>query len=126
MCPSLAVILFTRRLRWADSWQRGVSAEVLARTGRKDFCTYPAVAMRSLLPNSHSGILVLISKSFIDIGPADTHVNKAKIPISIPKIPNGSAGPADCTHPAAKKVQAKETTAREMVVMTKQSAEMER
>lgn len=48
-------------------------------------------------------------------------VKRLKIPNSIPKIPNGSAGPFCATQSATKKVQAKEMTDRRIVTMTKQS-----
>lgn len=55
-------------------------------------------------PYSHSGI-----------------VKRLKMPSSMPKIPNGSAGPFSATQSATKNVQANEITDRRIVTMTKQS-----
>lgn len=67
----------------------------------------PAVAILNLLPKIQNGIVI-----------------NAKTPIIMPNMPNGNAGPALATQFPTKNVQAKETTARAMVVMTKQSAAM--
>jgi len=55
-------------------------------------------------PNSHNGM-----------------VNRLKMPNSMPKIPNGSAGPFWATQSATKKVHANEMTDLKIVTMTKQS-----
>lgn len=49
-------------------------------------------------------------------------MSSEKTPISMPKMPNGSAGPASRTHVPTKKVQAKDTTERNRTMMVKQSA----
>ena len=66
---------------------------------------YPAVAIRMRFPYNQSGI-----------------VRREKTPMIMPKMPNGRAGPALSTQLPTKNVQAKETTARAIVVITKQSA----
>lgn len=43
------------------------------------------------------------------------------MPNSMPKIPNGSAGPFSATQSATKKVHANEMTDRRIVTITKQS-----
>lgn len=48
-------------------------------------------------------------------------VKRLKMPMSMPKIPNGSAGPFSATQSATKKVQANEMMDRRIVTMTKQS-----
>lgn len=48
-------------------------------------------------------------------------VKRLKMPMSMPKIPNGSAGPFSATQSATKKVQANEIMDRRIVTMTKQS-----
>lgn len=68
---------------------------------------YPAVAILSLFPKIQNGIVI-----------------NANTPMIMPKMPNGNAGPTLATQFPTKNVQAKETTARAMVVMTKQSAAM--
>lgn len=65
----------------------------------------PALAILIRFPNSHSGI-----------------VSRENIPMSMPKMPNGSAAPRSSTQPDTKKVQANEMMARRIVTMTKQSA----
>ena len=64
-----------------------------------------AVAILILFPKYQSGIVV-----------------KEKSPMSIPKMPKGSAAPRECTHSTAKKVQAKEMMERRIVTMVKASA----
>lgn len=69
------------------------------------FGTYFAVAIRIVLPFNHSGT-----------------VSSPKIAMSMPKIPKGSAAPDSAIQSPMKNVQAKDTAARTMAVMTKQSA----
>lgn len=63
-----------------------------------------AVAILSRFPNKHNGTTSRLATN-----------------MSTPKIPKGRAGPADSTHCPTKNVQAKDTTALTIVVMTKQS-----
>lgn len=63
-----------------------------------------AVAMRILLPYRRKGM-----------------ISKAKMPISMPKMPNGSAAPSFSTHVPTKNVHEKLTIERRQTTMTKQS-----
>lgn len=75
----------------------------------------------SACEGSHLAVAILVRLPQMTTG----IVSSVKMPISMPKIPNGSATPLAATHSPTKNVHAKPTTARRKVMATKQSPETE-